>query len=194
MDNSIKRRIEFGKVDYTEKGRKAYPVSVDVELRERGGKQTYRYINGEKVPTVETTPRYYELSICGYIWNARRTDCVCGGQCLDTIREYRAQLNNIKLFDEVYRLWTRYNLNGMRAGTPEQEKALAEWKAAGNKYDYTVACEYLKRRGLYEVMYTGKSCGREYKNEPYKYGHAWLVEDLPAPVVERVRAIIAGEN
>lgn len=188
----MKKVFNFGKIDYTGTGRKAYPVTVEVELRKRGGEKTFTIDpkTKERIYTGSTKPEYWELSICGNIWNTKKTDIYCGGQCLDTINEYRAQLNDKAVFDELFKLWKRYHLNGMRAGTPEQEKALEEWEAAGNKYEYTAACEYLKTIGLYEVNFSGLTVGRRYNNESYKYGHAWIVEELPGDVLLRVEHLL----
>lgn len=182
----MKKTFTFGKIAYNS-NRRTNLVEIDVELRNRGGEDTFTIDRktGEKTFTGKT-PIYTELSICGSIWNCKHTDILCGGQCLDTIAEYRDQLTEPELFDELLQLWEKYHLNGMHAGTPEQEQAIEEWKAEGNRYDYTAACEMLKKRGLYEVNYTGLSIGRRYENEPYKYGHAWLVQSLPGDVILRV--------
>lgn len=156
----MKRTIEFGKIAYYG-NRKINAVSIDIELREQER-------DGEK---------YEELSICGDIWNAPRTDIVCGGQCLDEIARY------IKgsLFKEIYRYWKLYHLNGMHAGTEEQDAAIEAWKAQGNQYDYTKVCDYLKEIGLYEV---------EYKGKPYRYGSAWLHREIPEADLARIKEII----
>lgn len=184
----MKKIINFGKIDYMGRGRKDCPVTVEIEIRKRGGEPTFTIdpTTKERIPTGQTTPTYNELSICGTIWNHRRTDCYCAGQCLDTIAEYI----HAPLFKELYKYWKLYHLNGMHAGAPEQEKAIEEWKQAGNKYDYTAACEYLKSINLYEVNYTGLTVGRRYENESYKYGHGWIIQELPADVLERITAII----
>ena len=133
------------------------------------------------------TPEYVELSICGEIWNHPHTDIICGGQCLDEMHKY---LRNNATFAKIYQIWKRYHLNGMRAGTPEQEEAIAKWKAAGNKYDYGAACAYLQSIGLYDVPFTGKACGKVYNGERYKYGHGWIVEELPDDVLLYVEHLI----
>lgn len=188
----MKKTFSFGNISYTNKSRRVNLVEVDVELRRRGGKTTFPIDRktGEKTITGKT-PEYVELSICGTVWNARHTDCVCCGQCLDEIAKYRRQLSDPELFDSIYDLWKKYHLNGMHAGTPEQEKAIEEWKAEGNRYEYTAVCEMLKRRGLYEVNYTGLSVGRRYNNEPYKYGHAWLIQELPGDVLLKVEHLLS---
>ena len=188
----MKKTFNFGKIDYTGKGRKAYGVELDVELRDSGGKETFFYDeDGTKVVT-GVTPKYTELSICGYVWNTKHTDWVCGGQCLDTINEYRDQLKNVELWDELYDYWKKYHLNGMNAGTPEQEEAIKEWRESGHdRYDYNEICNMLKEKGLYEVEFTGMTVGRMYDHELYKYGHAWIVEALPTEVENRIRELVA---
>ena len=186
----MKKTLEFGKIDYNKSGRRNCLVTVDVELRERGGEKTFTIDpkTKEKIFTGNETPKYYELSICGCIWNPRKTDTYCGGQCLDEIAKY---VKN-PLFRELHSLWKNYHLNGMHAGTPEQEKAIDEWKAKGNKYEYNAACEYLKRINLYEVNYSGLSVGKRYNNELYRYGSGWLVQELPENVKNRIIEICGG--
>lgn len=183
----MKKVFNLGKIKFDGQRKRVNSVEVTLELRERGGDATFRIDSktGERVITGKT-PEYTELSICGDIWNARHTDIICGGQCLDTIAEYRDQLSSKEIFDELYDLWRHYHLNGLHAGTLEQEAAVNEWKKAGNTYDYDTVCGMLKERGLYEVDYTGVSVGRRYENEPYRYGQAWLVRELPEKVIERV--------
>ena len=110
---------------------------------------------------------------------------------MDEIYKYRKQLSEPELFNEIYGLWKKYHLNGMHAGTPEQEAAIKEWETAGNRYDYKAACEMLKKINLYEVNYTGASVGRMYNNEPYKYGQAWLIQELPGNVLLRIEHLLS---
>ena len=186
----MKKTFTFGEIAYNS-NRRTNLVEIEVELRNRGGEDTFTIDRktGAKTFTGKT-PIYTELSICGSVWNCGHTDILCGGQCLDTIAEYRDQLTDPELFDELLQLWEKYHLNGMHAGTPEQEQAIEEWKTEGNRYDYDAVCEMLKMRGLYEVNYTGLSIGRRYENEPYKYGHAWLVQSLPGDVLLRVEHLL----
>lgn len=187
----MRKTFNFGNIAYSGT-RKNNAVTVDVELRQRGGKETFTIDRktGEKTITGKT-PEYVELAISGDIWNSQHTDIVCGGQCLDTIAQFKHQLTDRETFDIIYDLWKQYHLNGAHAGTPEQEKAIEEWKAAGNRYDYTAVCEMLKSIGLYEVNYTGLSVGRRYNNEPYKYGHAWLIQELPGDVLLKIEHMLS---
>lgn len=188
----MKAKLTFGKVDYLHQGRKNCPVEINIELRNRGGDPTFTIDpeTKEEIYTGKKTPEYVELSICGEIWNHNKTDCYACGQCLDTIAKYV----KAPLFKELHGYWKKYHLNGMNAGTPEQEKAVEEWKAAGNRYDYTAACEMLKEKGLYEVNFTGATTGRYYKNEPYRYGSGWVVEEIPGDVLLRIEHIITAAN
>lgn len=174
-----KRKFDFGKVDYAGTGRKAYPVTIEVELRKRGGEETFRVVNGEKQYTGEKTPEYVEFSAVGYIWNTKHTDCVCGGQCLDEINRF---LSKNADFQKVYKWWKAYHLNGMKAGTPEQQEAVKEYTDT-HKYDYKAVCDYLKEKGLYEVPFYGKTVGKQYNGEIYRYGTGWCVEDIPEGVL-----------
>ena len=183
MKETIKATINLGKINYRGTG-KRYPAFVTIELRECGGEPTFTVKNGVREYTGETTPTYTEFSACGYI------GACCGGQCLDTMNKF---LSHNADFAKIYKWWQEYHLNGMNAGTPEQEKAIKEY-FNGRRYDYTEACEYLKTIGLYEVNYTGKTVGRVYDNEPYKYGHAWIVDDIPENVLNEMREYIKSKQ
>ena len=189
--NVIKRKVfHLGNIDLCGTG-KRYPVTIQLQLTRCGGEPTFTVgRDGTKNYTGQKTPEYTELSISGSI-GAR----FCG-QCLDEIAIRAGDLckPERETFRILYDLWKRWHLNGLHAGTPEQEEAVAEWRAAGNRYDYTAACDMLKERGLYEVTFTGKTVGRIYVNEPYRYGHAWVVEDLPESVVEEVMALCRKED
>lgn len=68
--------------------------------------------------------------------------------------------------------WQRWHLNHMRAGTYEQERMVREWREfAPGSYDYQAACKMLEEKGL--LIDNG-----------YKYGSAWLKEEVPSDVLE----------
>lgn len=187
-DIICRKTFNLGKIAF--RGRSAInPVTIELELRNCGGEPTFTVENGEKTYTGECTPAYFELSICGYVWNSRNTDIICAGQCLEEINKHlgkKMSARNIKIFKKLLALWRQYHLNGMHAGTPVQEAFLAGLKAMGWKYTYVDACEKLKAAKLYEVSYTGISVGHRMENEPYKYGHGWIVQELPESVVQEV--------
>ena len=100
------------------------------------------------------------------------------GQCLD---EAQKELN-IKnpVMTEIVRLWKLYHLNDMKAGTPAQEKAVKEYLKSNdcNNYSYDKICKYLETKGL---LFDGQ----------YKYGTAWLKEDIPAEDIEAIKKLLA---
>lgn len=183
----MKKTFDFGKIDLCGTGRR-YPVTVTAELEQRGGDKVFRWdpVTREYIETGETTPEYIEFTASASI-GARY-----GGQCLDEIDKHAAQLSDLDTWKELYKFWKLYHLNGMHAGTPEQEKAIEEWKKAGNKYEYKKACEYLESVGLYEVEFSGKTVGRMYEKEPYLYGHAWIVQDIPGADLLRIEHILSA--
>ena len=186
MDKTITKKINLGKINYNGTG-KRYPAEVTISLTTRGGDPTFIIENGEKKPTGKTTPVYTEFTASGYIWNTRKTDCYCGGQCLDTIAKYV----KTEEFKKIYKWWKLYHLNGMHAGTPEQEKAVKDhFQETGERYDYTAAVDYLKSIGLHTVNFTGKTIGREYINESYTYGHGWIINDIPESDLKAIREFI----
>lgn len=191
MKNSgIKHTFYLGKIAYANPNRRANAVEVDLELRNRGGRPVFSTNpeTNEKICT-SITPRYLELSICATVWNQTKTQPFCCGQCLDRIAEYRTQLENPELFDTLFELWKKYHLNGLHAGTPEQEALVDEWTKT-HPYEYSAACKMLKEKGAYIVNYTGLSHAKRYDNEPYEYGHGWLVRELPPEVVAQVKSLV----
>ena len=180
MDNVIvKKVIHLPKVGYFSR-RKINAVDITVEVVERGGNEVF-----VKGVFAGYTPKYMEFSACGAIWNATHTDWVSGGQNLDEIEKLYPGNKKVQ---QIVAMWRKWHLNGLHAGTEEQECALKrhrqECKAEGYTLDYDMECDYLKLIGLYEVEYTGMTIGRMYDHEMYKYGHAWLVRELPEYVIK----------
>lgn len=167
----MKRTIDIQKVDGYGNGRKNCMVDVELELD-----------NGN-------------FSAVADLWNLNRSDILMGGQCFNDLLNDYPELKNNNVFMEVYDLWKKYHLNNMHAGTPEQEKALEEWKAQGNIYDYEKACDYLKSIGLYEVPIStiDKDVNPQFidcEKETYKYSSGWLKERIPEEDVQRIECLI----
>lgn len=176
----MKKTFNFGKIDYMERGRKDCAVEVTIELCECGGEEVVK--NGK--PTGEHCNKYIEFSASGNIWNHMHTDIYCGGQCLDEIAKYV----KTPTFRQIYDFWKKYHLNGLNAGTREQEEAIKEWENAGNRYDYAAVCEMLKERGLYEVPLTNQNLvgTRKADGLPYRYGSGWVIEEIPANDLQKI--------
>lgn len=188
----MKAEINLGKVAFGNYGKCINPVVLDVELTDRGGEETLTY-DGKK--TGNHTPKYTELTISAMVYGTGdkwgNHGCICAGQCLDEINKSRkSDTFNRALWNELYKFWKRYHLNGMHAGTREQERIIKEWTDAGNQYDYSTACALLKERGKYTVNFTGKTVGKAYHDEPYTYGCGWVINDIPRNVIDRVTEII----
>lgn len=148
--------ISFGKIAYFT-NRRYNEVTVELELRQ--------------------LDKGLEFSCCGNVWNRRHTDIICGGQCLDELREY---LHGNKLFMEIYDLWKKYHLNGMHAGTEKQENCLEEYCNKNNCPipQYEERCKILENNNL---LY----------DNGYKYGSAWLFREIPEKDLNRIKEIIA---
>lgn len=159
----MKKVFRFGKIDGYGNGRKMCEVTVEINLRQ--------------------TDKGKEFTASGNVWNHLHTDIIRGGQCLDDLAKYIKD----DTFIFIYDMWKKYHLNGLHAGTREQEAALKEAVKSGKltRYganNYTETCDYLKSIGLYEVEHEGK---------PYKYGHGWIFFAIPDEDLKRIEALFA---
>ncbi len=155
----MKKTFTFPKVAYTSARRVNLPV-IEMELR-------YKDEDYSKP----------ELSICGELWNARHTDIVFGGQCLDHLVAFKS-LSNDPLFKKLYRLWHLYHLNGMHAGTVKQEQALDEARKAGSRLCcYEDSCKYLESIGLLD-------------DDGYRYGSKWLYRAIPEDDLKEIMSLL----
>lgn len=103
----MKRKFDFGCIDYEGRGKALNRVTVEMEYKEDGDKKRF--------------------SVSANVWNTRHTDIVTGGQCLDTIAPYI----DSPLYSEILRLWELYHLNDMH---PECEHQHAEgWHKIASK-------------------------------------------------------------
>ena len=152
----LKKVVEFGKIDYLGTGRRENLVTIELELKEREeGK--------------------LEFSCCGNVWNRVKSDILCGGQCLDEIKDYI----DTPLFVKIYRLWKLYHLNTMHAGTKKQEDFLIKngYEDCGNRYKE--ACDFLKKNNLYYDNGVGFGC-------------SWQYWKIPEEDLEEIKKIIEG--
>jgi hypothetical protein len=117
----MKTRIELGKIDYNNSGRKNCLATFEVELKE--------------------TEKGLVFSMCANVWNIRKTYIYCGGQCCDTIGEC---FPNNKKVQRLVEIWKKYHLNDLNAGTINQENALKNISG----HDYTEQCKYLESVNL----------------------------------------------
>ena len=155
----MKKTFNFGKVRYNN-NKKENLVTVDVKLTDDGC-----------------------FSASGKIWNRIQTDCIAGGQCLDTIKEC---LPNNKTFNQIYNIWKLYHLNDMTAGSPKQNDVIDKYFNNNPfPHDYDLICMALKSIDLLE----DKSF--IHKDKPYRYGSAWLKTEIPPNIIKQVYGLMA---
>lgn len=101
-------------------------------------------------------------------------ECTSAGQCIDEIADWFIENETVQ---EIRKLWKKYHLNDMHAGTPEQEGALERAGFDGFANKYSECCEYLKRIGLYE-------------QNGYKFGTGWLKWEIPDKDLKRIENLL----
>lgn len=171
----MKRIFNFGKIPYRHED-KPYTVKIEVEMEREC-----------------SIPFYFDINITGDIYDSEGNFCY-GGGILDEINEYRNWLNDPEKFDFIYDLYKKMYRH---AGTPEQEKLIAEWIDAGNEYDDEKVYEMLMDKNMYIANFTGwtyEGCrGNYYENEPYRYGSSWVIHKLPQDVVKEVKKLLCED-
>lgn len=79
-------------------------------------------------------------------------------------------------------MWHEHHLNGMTAGTPEQEqlilKGLETKELKTSSYDDVVS--FLKKHKKYSVFY---------KKKKYQYGTGWIRHDLPLDIIAQINNV-----
>jgi len=140
----MKKTYHFGKIKAYQNGKKINAVDVSIELSGTQGEE--------------------EFTASGTVWNATKTDCIMGGQCLDELFQHD-ELKVNPTFKEIYRLWKAYHLNGMHPEC-EHQKALGwEEKAEEqvNIYTFTMDADTIRAQKILEskVLQAAKY-GEEY--------------------------------
>ncbi len=153
----IEHTYEAGYVDYYERGRASNRVAI--KWRIEGG----------------------EFAMQGEVWRADERDALLCGQCLDEIAELMPDDPKVQ---RMVKIWRRWHLNYMNAGSPAQEEFLRihkdEKPHKQNHYEW--AKEALAGAGLQpdpDYIHNGK---------PYSYGSAWLREELPEDVLAEIKS------
>jgi hypothetical protein len=115
------------------------------------------------------------LSICGTVFEGEKLrkderNLIAGGQCLEDC----APIIPLPLLA----IWRRWHLNDMRAGTMKQETFLREYREnhPDCRMSYEFACQVLSGADLLE-------------DDGYRYGTAWLKEELPEGVIAYLESL-----
>ena len=151
----MKKTFVFKKLDFYKTGKKINLVTIDVELKDT-----------EKGP---------EFTASGDVRNKNKTDIICGGQCLNELYEFPALRSN-DTFKKIYNLWKRNHLNGMHAGTENQENYIQE-KFGDDYPGYNEVCEALKEVNLYE-------------DSGYRYGSSWLYRPISEEDMATIKQLL----
>lgn len=165
MTRQLINRVTPGKVDVGYPESKRYqPLFIDILVDETDGK-TRLSITGVEGPRNN-----------GDAWGS-------AGQCRDSLAKLveLAPGWTTEMAFELFAVWERWHLNDLRAGTPAQEAWLREHPVTFTypESHYTKALEALTRAGLNP-------------DDGYRYGSAWLYEEVPTEVIEWLRNLPAA--
>ena len=125
----------------------------------------FENINKKTIDLVEVREPYEVFSMSGNIWNNRKTDIICGGQCCEDFIEF---FPNNKPLKRLIEIWNEWHLNDLNAGTRKQKEALKNFKG-----DYIKQCEFLESKNLLI-------------DNAYIYGTAWLLNPLPIEIKNEI--------
>lgn len=132
--------LSFGKIDYNNCGRKLNLVTLTVRL----------YDN--------KSPQGLVFTVVCDVYNSKRTDVLCCGQCLDNNDIINKIRDNRNLYLEITKLWQKYGNNDMHAGTPKQEELVKnmpdDYKPELNRYDRE--CAWLEEHNLLRDTFNGQ--------------------------------------
>ena len=120
---------------------------------------------------------YYDYQYYPTIKDWDYTGC---GQVISRIAKLYPNNKEVQL---IKKLWLKYHLNDMNAGTPKQSKYLS---SLGRYIDYDWACKELEKVDLLydkEYNYPGQKQG-------YRYGSAWLYREIPKEDLQLIKKII----
>ena len=95
-----------------------------------------------------------------------------------TIDEVEKAYKGNELAEKICYWWRKYHLNDMHAGTPKQEEALNKAGITNWADDYDICRKYLESIGL---LY----------DNGYKFGSAWLKEEIPANDLQDIKEFLA---
>jgi hypothetical protein len=164
------------------RGADGFTYSITVELREKDACAPYRTTRWEACET------YLELAITGegYGPGRRGRRQECAGQIHEDVKLAFPDDTDVQ---RLVALWERWHLNGMKAGTHEQNECLKANPPTDRLDWYSNACRILREHGLYSVKVPPDE---EWSPEgTYHFGRYWLVEKLPEDVEAEILTLVA---
>lgn len=138
----------------------------------------YSVVGSEYKATIEWSLKDGRFSASGEIREQRKGSWreYTAGQCLDEIKE---KFPDNEMVDRIHRVWQKWHLNDMHAGSPDQEAYLAKFDYKGSDH-YSWAKEKLQEAGL------DPDPNYERDGKPYRYGSAWLYVPIPREIEEEI--------
>src|ERR1044072_8435351 len=120
------------------------------------------------------------FSMQARIWKPRKNDIFCGGQVIEEVLSYFPHDAKAARMAAVWREW---HCNDMRAGSPAQRAWLKASEASrGDREHYNWATTALAEAGL------NPDPNHLHHGKPYRYGHAWLREELPSEIIAEIES------
>lgn len=136
------------------------------------------------------------LSICGVEGPRSNGDCHGSAGQLERPDPNRIHLSEgwtIEMVGGLWDLWARWHLNDMRPGCEHQRSD--SWRVCPGHYVPDNPCpggsldpSRTKGSGYGPFRCSADSLGQPCPTCGYRYGTAWLVEEVPAVVLDRLRA------
>ena len=118
-----------------------------------------------------------KFSASGEVWNASGSDIIHGGQCIDSIA---AEFPESAQAQAINKVWAKWHLNDMRAGTPRQEAAIAGFKPEIERRA-EVWQEIMTQAGRVKArMLARAEKAKAHKHQDATIIYGWMVEKLQA--------------
>lgn len=140
-------------------------IDVRIEFIDRGGETTDHFL----------VDGVWRLGISMGVWNRSKTDFIICGQgiaALDNMVSYAPGWNRAKV-QRLKEIWEEWHLNDMTPACVHQVLPEVPESASRDRIGWLL-------KNTPECPETG-----------YKYGHKWLVRELPAEIIAELEAMFA---
>lgn len=166
----------LGTTDETRNGRRGYVV-VEVTLSVQAGE----HVTTEHGTIVD--PMRLSVMASQYAPYDRKDDPSRSGQARESLAEVTEPAPGWTLAEiaELGEIWDRWHLNDMRAACAHMDTTIPTDAHLEERYGRP------DEQGWLLANVTCPETG-------YRYGHAWLTEEIPADVVERVRHLMRSRS
>jgi hypothetical protein len=126
---------------------------------------------------LKDTEKGLVFSMSGHVKSTNGRSWLMGGQCVDEIAKH---FQSNKKTQRMAQIWERWHLNDMRAGCEHQRAE--DWGKERVSETGKLSCwVYPNEHPKGVLMKPCPVCG-------YKFGSAWLIEELPSDIVTEIRS------